>query len=140
MFSIKVFSDESSSDTTERYDDVKESAVTQEDITQNNINEEESSSEDENTVSCAICLSKLKPQNLPSKPDSGCGHMFCRECLVEWSKQVLKELFGPCKSEKIRKNLLKFFWKIWTKNCAKNAERIVQKIVKKFPKELCKKL
>ena len=102
MFSIKVFSDESSSDTTERYDDVKESAVTQEDITQNNINEEESSSEDENTVSCAICLSKLKPQNLPSKPDSGCGHMFCRECLVEWSKQVLKELFGPCKSEKIR--------------------------------------
>ena len=48
----------------------------------------DSSSGDEESECCAICLGKLTSKKLPSKPDSGCDHWFCRECLVEWSKQV----------------------------------------------------
>ena len=91
---IKVLSDDSSSDdSVDRYESVKESANFQEDITQNEVEEDggnvSSSSGDENSECCAICLSKLSPQKLPSMPDAdGCDHKFCRECLVEWSKQV----------------------------------------------------
>ena len=89
---IKVLSDDSSSDdSVDRYESVKESANFQEDITQNEIEDgnDSSSSGDENSECCAICLSKLSPQKLPSMPDAdGCDHKFCRECIVQWSKQV----------------------------------------------------
>ena len=91
---IKVLSDDSSSDdSVDRYESVKESANFQEDITQNEVEEDggnvSSSSGDENSECCAICLSKLSPQKLPSMPDAdGCDHKFCRECIVQWSKQV----------------------------------------------------
>ena len=56
-----------------------------------NAKNEDSSSGDEDSDCCAICLGKLTSKKLPSKPDSGCGHMFCRECIIEWSKQVCYE-------------------------------------------------
>ena len=83
---IKVNS-ESSEEEVERYDDEKADAKTQEEKA------EESSSGDEDSETCAICLGKLTSTKLPSKPDSGCPHLFCRECLVEWSKQVHIRVF-----------------------------------------------
>ena len=80
---IKVYSDESSDESIERYDDTKVDAQGQEEQ-----KDSDSSSGDENSETCAICLGKLTSTKLPSKPDSGCPHLFCRECLVEWSKQV----------------------------------------------------
>ena len=91
---IKVLSDDESSsdDSVDRYEsEMKASANFQEDITQNEIEDgnDSSSSGDENSECCAICLSKLSPQKLPSMPDAdGCDHKFCRECIVQWSKQV----------------------------------------------------
>ena len=62
----------------------------------NNTTEDkfDSSSGDEDSECCAICLGKLTSKKLPSKPNSGCGHWFCRECLVEWSKQVYQITFN----------------------------------------------
>ena len=84
---IKVHSDDDDSDESiDRYDDAKNQAQAQEEkVAENGYS---SSSGDENSETCAICLGKLTSTKLPSKPDSGCPHLFCRECLVEWSKQV----------------------------------------------------
>ena len=92
---IKVWDTDSEEDDVERYDDddndLKQNAIGQEDIKAGPSNQAsgyDSSSGDENSICCAICLSKLNSSKLPSRPDSGCEHMFCRECLTEWSKQV----------------------------------------------------
>ena len=82
---IKVHSDDDSDESIERYDDAKSQAQAQEEKAENGYS---SSSGDENSETCAICLGKLTSTKLPSKPDSGCPHLFCRECLVEWSKQI----------------------------------------------------
>lgn len=91
---IRVFSDEESEDEIERYEDSDEEEK-QDAISQEQQGHASFTSEDEEvngeTPTCAICLGKLTSQKLPSKPDSGCGHTFCRECLVEWSKKVLKD-------------------------------------------------
>ena len=70
----------------------------------------DSSSGDEDSECCAICLGKLTSKKLPSKPDSGCEHMFCRECLVEWSKQVRQisyilklQTFRTCSKHVVKK-------------------------------------
>lgn len=75
--------EESDGESVKRYDDEKASAIDQE-----MVKNDESSSGDEDSECCPICLSKLSSTKLPSKPDSGCNHMFCRECIIEWSKQV----------------------------------------------------
>ena len=93
---INVWDTDSEEDNVERYGDdndldLKQNAIGQEDIKAGPSNQGdgyESSSGDENSICCAICLSKLNSSKLPSRPDSGCEHMFCRECLTEWSKQV----------------------------------------------------
>lgn len=45
-----------------------------------------SSSDDENSEKCPICLLKLSKQEVAT-PES-CAHTFCFECLQEWSKNV----------------------------------------------------
>ena len=44
----------------------------------------ESSSGDEDSPQCAICLARLKSQDVGT-PDT-CDHTFCLDCLLEWSK------------------------------------------------------
>ncbi|KAK3103004.1 hypothetical protein FSP39_015697 [Pinctada imbricata] len=48
--------------------------------------EEEENASDENIESCPICLNGLRDQDVGT-PES-CDHVFCLECIVEWSKNV----------------------------------------------------
>ena len=43
-----------------------------------------SSSGDEDTDRCSICLLKLKLQPL-GRPEN-CKHLFCLECITQWAK------------------------------------------------------
>ncbi|CAG0918121.1 unnamed protein product [Notodromas monacha] len=46
----------------------------------------DSSSEDESTVRCPICLAKLRDK-VVGNPEP-CDHVFCLECIDEWAKNV----------------------------------------------------
>ena len=46
--------------------------------------QDESSSGDEDSPQCPICLARLKSQDVGT-PDT-CDHTFCLDCLLEWSK------------------------------------------------------
>ena len=46
--------------------------------------QDESSSGDEDSPQCPICLARLKSQDMGT-PDT-CDHTFCLDCLLEWSK------------------------------------------------------
>ena len=48
--------------------------------------DESSSSEDENSEHCPICLLRLKLQPL-GRPEH-CKHLYCLSCITQWSKVV----------------------------------------------------
>ena len=50
--------------------------------------ESEMSEGDDPAKSCPICLLRFKKSNPVAIPDGGCSHVFCVECLREWSKNV----------------------------------------------------
>ena len=59
---------------------------------ENDNNEPATMPKDTNdSPSCPICLSLFENNQLISTPDS-CKHMFCVECLQEWSKVSVKLL------------------------------------------------
>ena len=49
--------------------------------------EAEENASDENVESCPICLNGLRDQDVGT-PES-CDHIFCLECIVEWSKVLM---------------------------------------------------
>ena len=48
----------------------------------------ESSDSDDPGKSCPICLIRFKKDKPIAIPDGGCSHVFCVDCLREWSKNV----------------------------------------------------
>ena len=48
----------------------------------------ESSDSDDPGKSCPICLIRFKKDKPVAIPDGGCSHVFCVDCLREWSKNV----------------------------------------------------
>ncbi|KAI6654520.1 PHD and RING finger domain-containing protein 1 isoform X1 [Oopsacas minuta] len=61
---------------------------------------------------CTICLSGIGDSSTPSKSPaklivarlSACHHMFCEECIVEWSKQT-----NTCPIDRIKFNLIELW-------------------------------
>ncbi len=85
-----------SSDSEEGSDEARADAKAQE------MKDLSSGTEDDgDSVNCAICLGKLTAQKLPSRPDSGCEHYFCKECLTEWAKQV-RRVYNSFSEAKIK--------------------------------------
>ena len=48
----------------------------------------ESSDSDDPGKSCPICLIRFKKDQPVAIPDGGCSHVFCVDCLREWSRNV----------------------------------------------------
>ena len=69
-------------------DDDEEEEETEDEEAESQPNEaaeaEDDSSDDENCDRCPICLNRLKQQDV-GMPES-CDHLFCLECIQEWSK------------------------------------------------------
>ena len=85
---------ESDHEDTEQQHDVTTSAKVNADISKNQSHKKISSSDGESSdgddpgKSCPIYLLRFKKDKRVAIPDGGCSHVFCVECLREWSKNV----------------------------------------------------